>query len=244
MCARSGTVMALQNVSMRNCNLREKILSTSCLNPKMVLLIVSGCQTLVVLGRLVKDHNWFTEPFMVPWTCFGLLHATLPRTIGIWQKPLTVHRTILNQPRPSVNTTPLLIKFVLFTLFAIFVNLGEKIDLGKTGLGKMVWEKPFLGKKGFEKTDSGKSIFGWCLLQEALFSKNASGKSISLKCFENVWKNLRTVDPRIETKNHGARIQLKKDRPENQAKSFKKSIQNSKQQPKNGTARFSAPPRF
>ena len=36
----------------------------------------------------------------------------------------------------------------------------------------------------------------------------------------------------------------KKAQPKSQAKSFKKSIQISKQQPKTGAARFSAPPRF
>ena len=56
-------------------------------------------------------------------------------------------------------------------------------------------------------------------------------------------KNLRRVDPRIETKNQGAKIQLKKAWPKSRARSFKKSIQISKQQPKNGAARFSAPSR-
>ena len=76
------------------------------------------------------------------------------------------------------------------------------------------------------------------------FGKNVFWKIISLKCLENAWKNLRTVDPRIEAKNQGAKFQLKKAWPKSQARSFKKSIQISKQQPKNGAARFSAPPRF
>ena len=65
--------------------------------------------------------------------------------------------------------------------------------------------------------------------------KTILGKMFFLKINPwNVWKMfgkyLRTVDPRIETKNQGARIQLKKARPKSQAKSYKKSIQISKQQ--------------
>ena len=91
-------------------------------------------------------------------------------------------------------------------------------------------------------------MFGKPILEKKrskkLFLKNAFWKIFSLKCLENAWKNLRTVDPRIEAKNQGAKFQLKKARPKSQARSFKKSIQISKQQPKNGAARFSAPPRF
>ena len=52
-------------------------------------------------------------------------------------------------------------------------------------------------------------------------------------------KFVQKIDPKIYLKKSGAKIQ-----PKSQAKSYKKSIQISKQQPKNGAARFSAPPRF
>ena len=100
----------------------------------------------------------------------------------------------------------------------------------------------FFSKKPFlEGVFSRKSFFGWYIFQEAVFRKNALWEIISLRCLENAWKNLRTVDPRIEAKNQGAKFQLKKAWPKSQARSFKKSIQISGRQPKNGAARFSAP---
>ena len=121
------------------------------------------------------------------------------------------------------------------------------------------WMMSSPGSHFFDDVFSRKSFFGWCLLQEAVFEwcllqevvfwmmssprscfrKNVFWKIISLKCLENAWKNLRTVDPRIEAKNQGAKFQLKKAWPKSQARSFKKSIQISEQQPKNGAARFS-----
>ena len=84
---------------------------------------------------------------------------------------------------------------------------------------KMVWEKTFLENRFLDDVFSKK-----------LFLKNVFWKIISLKCLEHVWKNLRTVDPRIEAKNQGAKFQLKKAWPKSQARSYEKSIQISKQQ--------------
>ena len=45
-------------------------------------------------------------------------------------------------------------------------------------------EKTILEKNGFGQTDSGKSIFGWCLLQEAVFERMLFGKPF----LWSVWK--------------------------------------------------------
>ena len=86
------------------------------------------------------------------------------------------------------------------------------------------------GKKRFWTNRFWKIDFWMMSSPRSCFWKNAFWKTISLKCLENVWKNLRTVDPRIEAKNQGAKFQLKKAWPKSQARSYKKSIQISKQQ--------------
>ena len=57
------------------------------------------------------------------------------------------------------------------------------------------------------------------------------------KRFGKKQKFVQKIDPKIYLKKSGAKIQPKKARPKSQAKSYKKSIQISRQQPKNGAAR-------
>ena len=90
--------------------------------------------------------------------------------------------------------------------------------------------KTDLGKKRFWTNHFWKIDFWMMSSPRSCFRKNAFWEIISLKCLENAWKNLRTVDPRIEAKNQGAKFQLKKAWPKSQARSYKKSIQISKQQ--------------